>query len=102
MPTYVYECSACENTFEIDQRITEDPLRDCTCGSQGTVKRIIQPTAIMFKGSGFYVTDSKSASTSSGKSAETSTTEATPAPTPAAEATPAAATKADSASTPST
>ena len=59
MPTYVYECSACEQTYEIEQRIIEDALTDCHCGSKGTVKRIIQPTAIMFKGSGFYVNDSQ-------------------------------------------
>ena len=81
MPTYVYECSACDLTFEVEQRITEDPLRDCSCGSQGTVKRIIQPTAIMFKGSGFYVNDSNKAATSTVKSEET----VTPAPAPVAE-----------------
>lgn len=73
MPTYVYECSACEKTFEVEQRITEDPLTDCDCGSQGTVKRIIQPTAIMFKGSGFYVNDSQSSSQSTEKSSESTT-----------------------------
>lgn len=65
MPTYVYECSACEKVFEIEQRITEDPLKDCQCGSNGTVKRIIQPVGIAFKGSGFYVNDSSSVAPSS-------------------------------------
>ena len=65
MPTYVYECSACEKVFEIEQRITEDPLKDCQCGSNGTVKRIIQPFGIAFKGSGFYVNDSSSVAPSS-------------------------------------
>lgn len=60
MPTYVYECSQCEQTFEVEQRITEDPLKDCLCGSTGTVKRVIQPVGIAFKGSGFYVNDSAS------------------------------------------
>lgn len=60
MPTYVYECSKCETTFEREQRITEDPVKDCPCGGVGTVKRLIQPTAVMFKGSGFYVNDSAS------------------------------------------
>ncbi|MBS1714808.1 MAG: zinc ribbon domain-containing protein [Armatimonadetes bacterium] len=57
MPTYVYECSACDKTFEVDQRITEDPLKDCGCGAKGTVKRLIQPTAVMFRGSGFHIND---------------------------------------------
>ncbi len=70
MPTYVYECTACNTTFEVEQRITEDALKDCECGSKGTVNRIIQPTAIMFKGSGFYVNDSSGSSTST-KSSDT-------------------------------
>lgn len=58
MPTYLYECTACEKTFEVEQRITADPLTDCDCGKAGSLKRLIQPTAIMFKGSGFFVNDS--------------------------------------------
>ena len=57
MPTYVYECSSCNNRFEIEQRITENALDTCHCGSTGTVKRIIQPVGIMFKGSGFHIND---------------------------------------------
>ena len=63
MPTYVYECSSCKDVYEVEQRITEDALKDCRCGSKGTIKRVIQPVAISFKGSGFYVNDSQ-ASTS--------------------------------------
>jgi putative FmdB family regulatory protein len=61
MPTYVYECSSCTQTFEVEQRITENALTSCPCGSEGTVKRLIQPTAMMFKGSGFYINDSAKA-----------------------------------------
>ncbi len=57
MPTYVYECSSCDETFEVEQRITENALTTCQCGSEGTVKRIIQPTAVMFNGSGFHIND---------------------------------------------
>lgn len=57
MPTYVYECSNCNNRFEVEQRITENPLDTCHCGSTGTVKRLIQPVGIMFKGSGFHIND---------------------------------------------
>jgi putative FmdB family regulatory protein len=78
MPTYVYECSKCSNVFEVDQRITEEPLKNCHCGSEGTVKRVIQPPAILFKGPGFYVTDSAKAQPASPSSgAETSSTKAT-------------------------
>ena len=57
MPTYVYECSKCNDQFEVEQRITENPLDSCRCGSTGTVKRLIQPVGVMFKGSGFHIND---------------------------------------------
>lgn len=72
MPTYVYECSKCSKTFEAEQRITDAPLTTCHCGEEGFVKRIIQPTAIMFKGSGFYVNDSSGSTTSATESSKTS------------------------------
>ena len=78
MPTYVYECSKCAAVFEADQRIIEDPLDTCIpCGSQGTVKRLIQPIAVMFKGSGFYVNDSAKTAAPAEKSAEIKTEETT-------------------------
>ena len=80
MPTYVYECSACGDTYEVEQRITENALTDCRCGSHGTIKRVIQPVGIAFKGSGFYVNDSGA------KASPTATTPSTPeikAPDPA-------------------
>ncbi|HLO99589.1 MAG TPA: FmdB family zinc ribbon protein [Fimbriimonas sp.] len=73
MPTYVYECKKCEETFEVEQRIVEDALKDCKCGGLGTLRRIIQPAGIMFKGSGFYVNDSKTTTPAS-------STESAPAP----------------------
>lgn len=57
MPTYVYECSSCEKMFEVEQRISESPLSVCHCGSEGSVKRVIQPIAVMFNGSGFHIND---------------------------------------------
>ena len=71
MPTYEYRCGTC-GTFEQFQRITEDPLSDCPrCGS--AVRRLISSgTGIIFKGSGFYSTDSRASGKSdeSGKSNE--------------------------------
>lgn len=81
MPTYVYECRTCNQTFETEQRISEDPLRDCECGAQGSLRRLIQPTAVMFKGSGFHINDysgSKPASTPCAKGAEAGTDHACP------------------------
>lgn len=60
MPIYVYECNTCEETFEVEQRMADEPLTNCHCG-KGQVKRIIQPVGVAFKGSGFYVNDSPSA-----------------------------------------
>lgn len=62
MPTYVYECSQCSDVFEVDQRISESPLSECHCGSKGTVKRLIQPVGVMFRGSGFHINDYASSS----------------------------------------
>lgn len=67
MPTYVYQCSSCHSTFEAEQRITEAPLDSCACGATGTVKRIIQPIAVMFKGSGFHINDYSPPSSSATK-----------------------------------
>ncbi|HTQ10688.1 MAG TPA: FmdB family zinc ribbon protein [Fimbriimonadaceae bacterium] len=71
MPTYVYECSHCSEVFEVEQRITESPLDVCRCGSKGTVKRLIQPVGVMFKGAGFHINDYASSSAPA-KSAERS------------------------------
>lgn len=57
MPTYVYECSKCGNSFEAEQRMSDAPLDKCHCGSKGTVRRVIQPTGVMFRGSGFHIND---------------------------------------------
>ncbi len=61
MPTYVYRNLVSGETFEFEQRITEDALTvDPRTGDP--VKRLIQPVGIVFKGSGFYVNDSRSSS----------------------------------------
>ena len=58
MPTYVYECEDCGVRFERLQSYSDTPLRECPecCGH---VYRVIQPVGVIFKGSGFYVTDNK-------------------------------------------
>lgn len=57
MPTYDYECEHCGHTFEVFQKITDEPLEKCPkCHKK--VKRLIGSGAgIIFKGSGFYATD---------------------------------------------
>jgi putative FmdB family regulatory protein len=55
MPIYEYRCDN-GHTFEVMQRMTEDPLTECTvCGAP--VQRVFHPVAVHFKGSGFYSTD---------------------------------------------
>lgn len=68
MPIYEYQCKACGVRFERVQRFSDDPVRICPeCG--GEVYRLLQPAGIIFKGSGFYVTDHRSSSstTAAGK-----------------------------------
>ena len=59
MPTYEYECRACGYTFERVQSMSDEPIRECPeCGQQ--VRRLIfGGSGVIFKGSGFYVNDSK-------------------------------------------
>ncbi len=64
MPTYVYACDACGKRFEQFQSFKDEPLSVCHCGVEGKVRRVIQPAGIVFKGSGWYITDSKGAGSS--------------------------------------
>jgi len=60
MPTYDYRCLECETEFEKFQGITEDPIEECP-DCNGKVKRLIGAGAgLIFKGSGFYITDYRS------------------------------------------
>ncbi|NOZ04758.1 MAG: zinc ribbon domain-containing protein [Chloroflexi bacterium] len=56
MPIYEYQCSVCGIHFEQFQRVDDDPASVCPNGHAG-VRRIYSPAGIIFKGSGFYVTD---------------------------------------------
>ena len=81
MPTYDYQCRSCGTVTEVIHPMTEDGPSVCeVCGGQ--LRRVLYPTGIIFKGSGFYSTDSRKAdSTSTGsapaKSADTTTTSTT-------------------------
>jgi putative FmdB family regulatory protein len=67
MPTYEYECEACGNSWEAEQRITESALKDCpTCG-QPKARRLISGSRFMLKGGGWYA-DGYGSSKSSGES----------------------------------
>ena len=61
MPTYQYKCEECGIAFERFQHFSEDPVRTCP-ECDGPVRRVIHPVGVIFKGSGFYVTDNKRSS----------------------------------------
>jgi putative FmdB family regulatory protein len=77
MPVYGYRCSRGHH-FEVTQRITDAPLNQCPeCGAP--VTRVFYPVGIVFKGTGFYKTDSRGVSSDgSGSSTETAKTESKP------------------------
>lgn len=56
MPIYEYVCESCQHRFEVQQKMSDPPLSACAkCGA--VLKKVISASAIMFKGSGWYVTD---------------------------------------------
>ena len=58
MPTYEYACEACGQHFDVKQSFTDAPLKvHESCG--GDLRKVFQPAPIVFKGSGWYVTDSR-------------------------------------------
>ncbi|MCW2865170.1 MAG: regulatory protein FmdB family [Actinoallomurus sp.] len=61
MPTYQYACTECGEPLEVVQKFSDDALTECpACG--GRLRKIFSPAAIVFRGSGFYRTDSRSGS----------------------------------------
>ncbi len=68
MPTYVYGCDACGHRFEQFQKFSDEPIRVCP-NCQSTVRRIFQPAGIVFKGSGWHVTDYKRSNNGAAESA---------------------------------
>jgi putative FmdB family regulatory protein len=56
MPLYDYRCDKCDETFEVLQKFSDEPLKVHE-GCGGQVERLISPPALQFKGSGWYVTD---------------------------------------------
>ncbi len=71
MPTYAYACTVCDHTFDIVQSFTDDTLSDCP-ECTGRLRKVFNSVGVVFKGSGFYKTDSR-ASTGSGGSGAAST-----------------------------
>jgi putative FmdB family regulatory protein len=81
MPTYEYVCQSCGTHVEVYQRFSDEPLTECgVCG--GPLRKVFHPAGILFKGTGFYSTDSRSkagtASKTGGDKAESSGGEGPP------------------------
>ena len=73
MPTYDYQCDACDHTFEEFQLMSEKPLKKCPQCKKPKLRRLIGTgAAIIFKGSGFYQTDYRSDSYKKAAKAEES------------------------------
>jgi putative FmdB family regulatory protein len=78
VPTYEYACSACGTHVEVFQRFNDEPLTECgVCG--GPLRKVFHPAGILFKGSGFYATDSRT-SRSKDAGAKGESSDAKPAP----------------------
>jgi putative FmdB family regulatory protein len=69
VPTYDYRCDRCERTFEVRQRISDEPLTTCDrCG--GPIRRLLAAAPFILKGGGWYVTDYPSEGRKKGIEAE--------------------------------
>jgi len=87
MPTYEYECQNCHLRVEAVQKFSDAPLSVCdSCG--GPLRKVFSGVGIVFKGSGFYKTDSRgSTSSSTPPATASSTTTSAPPPAPATTST---------------
>jgi putative FmdB family regulatory protein len=71
MPTYEYRCKSCGHEFEEFQTMSSDPLIMCPKCAKPSLKRLMSSgVGLIFKGSGFYLTDYKKSNTSSGSGAK--------------------------------
>ena len=71
MPQYTYRCNQCDHEFTVRQRMVDDPLTECPeCA--GDVRRVVTSVGVVFKGSGFYVTDNRTSRVNGGKSSGSS------------------------------
>lgn len=67
MPTYQYRCKDCGDELEVIQKFTDDALTECPA-CEGTLRKVFNAVGVVFKGSGFYRTDSRGSSKDSASS----------------------------------
>ncbi len=90
MPTYQYQCDACGNPLEVVQSFSDEALTVCPSCSEPKLKKVYGSVGVVFKGSGFYKTDSRTSSSTTTPAASTPAAGSTPATsTPAASPAPA-------------
>ncbi|GAA4120729.1 hypothetical protein GCM10022215_24660 [Nocardioides fonticola] len=90
MPTYQYACTECGHAFEQFQSFSDDALTECPECS-GRLRKLFNAVGVVFKGSGFYRTDSRSGSgagSSSGSGSTSGSSDSSSTTTPAASSTP--------------
>ena len=71
MPVYTYRCDSCGVQFERHQSFTDAPLKICPECRKKSLRKVISPVRVVFKGSGFYSTDHRPSSASSTPPAKT-------------------------------
>lgn len=72
MPIYAYRCESCGVQFERHQSFEDEPLKICPECDEPALRKLIQPVGVVFRGSGFYVTDNRSAKNGSLRSSSSS------------------------------
>jgi putative FmdB family regulatory protein len=77
VPTYGYRCTKCGHQFEVFQRMSDEPIQTCP-KCQAEVTKILYPSGVLFKGSGYYSTDYKGSGSSASSNGSGSTTESKP------------------------
>jgi putative FmdB family regulatory protein len=76
MPVYTYRCGSCGVQFERQQSFTDAPLKICPECRKKSLKKVISPVRVVFKGSGFYSTDHRRSSASDAPAPKTETKDA--------------------------
>ncbi|MFE3223412.1 FmdB family zinc ribbon protein [Nocardia sp. NPDC059228] len=97
MPTYSYACTECDNKFDIVQSFSDGALTTCD-QCNGKLRKLFNSVGIVFKGSGFYRTDSRNGSTSSEPAKSSSTSSESSSSTASSSSTSAASTSGSSTS----
>lgn len=96
MPIYEYHCPACKSTYELRQGFDAETTHKCEECGKGTAKRVLHAPPVVFKGSGWYVTDSRNkssaitdsdAATTADTTSSSESTDSPASPAPAADST---------------